>query len=453
MMRIFFMLVLVFSGLLATSAGRLSAAEVPGGPVFDARFLGSYGFLSGREPQISAEESELLKRLLPLIRENKTTEALVLLRPRVTTNSSAALDFLLGNLYFQSGQEQAAAQAYRIALDKFPDFVRARDNLGLLLVSQGRYEEAQPLLAKVIALGGGTGRTYGLLGYCYLETDFPLAAQLAYQNAVMLEPEVRDWQLGLAKAWLAQERYHEAAALFGELIMRNPDETDYWLLQANAWLALGDNEKAMVNLEALRLAGKAPPAALGTLANLYFNAGLYARAAPVYREALRTGGPAQAGNALQAADVMVQLNRIDEARALAADLHRMQDHLERVHHTRLLVLEARLAIVEGDNARARKLLETALEQNPRDGGALLALGRLRAAAGDAEGAILLFQRAAAERDHRFNALVEEARVRVERGDYQRALPLIEAALEERSSNELRRFLREVRQAAGMTPGR
>ena len=99
---------------------------------------------------------------------------------------------------------------------------------------------------------------------------------------------MRDWQLGLARSLLATEEYKEAVALFDSLIAEAPDDPTLWMLQANAYLGVDEPLAAAVNLEAVRMMGKAQNSSLVLLGDIYMNAGMYELAKNAYLEVIRS---------------------------------------------------------------------------------------------------------------------------------------------------------------------
>jgi len=281
-------------------------SQVLDDPEWRQRFLGSYGFLSGAEPEIAQGELTMLREVIDLMKVNPRAAA-TMLSQQVTPESSAALDFILANLHFQNGNLAGAKESYGSALAKFPDFRRAHKNLGLLLVQEGRYKEAAVHLTQAVELGDRDGRNYGLLGYCYLNLERYLAAEQAYRAAILQQPDIRDWKLGLARTLLATEQYRDAVTLFDDLIEDDPEHAASWLLQANAYIGLDQPEAAAVNLEAVRMMGKADTSSLVLLGDIYMNAGMTALAKSVYLEVIaKDAQNVQFGTAYRAADLLIR---------------------------------------------------------------------------------------------------------------------------------------------------
>ncbi|MFL2909608.1 MAG: hypothetical protein ACJZ70_03615 [Limisphaerales bacterium] len=70
-------------------------------PEFVNKFMATYGVKSEVEPNINAEEKELFDKLIPVIKQGPD-KAISMLISKIEAESSAALDFTLGNLYAQA---------------------------------------------------------------------------------------------------------------------------------------------------------------------------------------------------------------------------------------------------------------------------------------------------------------------------------------------------------------
>src|SRR6185503_11265288 len=160
--------------------------------------------------------------------------------------------------------------------------------------------------------------TYGLLGYSYAATGQSLSAESAYRNAVLLQPDLLDWKVGMAQTLFKQQKHAEAAALCGELLERYPERTDLWLLQAGAYVGMGQPLKAAENYEILHRMGKGTVASLATLGDIYVNEGLWDLAASAYGAALDADPLQDASRPLRWIAVLAQRGATTQARALAS---------------------------------------------------------------------------------------------------------------------------------------
>ncbi len=416
-------------------------------PEWQKSFLGSYGFLSGAEPEINATELELLREVIDVMRANPRAAA-AMLQQQTGEQSSAALDFILANLEFQNGETDPAMAHYQSALKKFPDFRRAHKNLGLLLVQKGDFAGALEHLSRAVELGDRDGRSYGLMGYCYINLENHLAAEAAYRNAILQQPETRDWKLGLARSLLAMERYKEAVALFDTLIAANPDDASAWLLQANAYVGLEQPRAASVNLEAVRAMGKAQNSSLVLLGDIYMNEGMPDLAKDAYLEVIASDEDGvEFRTAYRAADLLVRSRAFDEAKELLSSIQRQYgEELASEDELKVLTLEAKVARAQGRKKEAAKLLETIVERDGTRGDALLELAAYHRGEGNDAKALLLIERAENLDAFEYQALLEHAQLKVASRDYREAAQLLRRALQIRSEPRVAGFLARVEQS-------
>ena len=134
-------------------------------------------------------------------------QAIKQLSEQIKEDDSAAFDFILANLYFQEGDLVAAEKFYLQAIKKYPSFRRAYKNLGFVNIQSGDYVSAINSISKSMELGDVDGRAYGLLAYSYLTQENYYPAEAAYRQAILMQPEVVDWKLGLARCLLETVSY------------------------------------------------------------------------------------------------------------------------------------------------------------------------------------------------------------------------------------------------------
>ncbi len=424
-----------------------SGSSIVRDPEWQKSFLGSYGFLSGAEPEIKPSELEVLREVIDLMNVNPRAAA-AMLEQRTTGETSAAIDFILANLHFQNGQLPKATASYQQALSKFPDFRRARKNLGLLMVQQENYSGAIENLTKAIELGDRDGRSYGLLGYAYINKENFLAAEAAYRSAVMLQPATKDWQLGLARALLAENRNDEAAALFAGYLERYPDDANAWKLQANAYLGLDQPRAAAVNLEAVRMLGKADTSSLILLGDIYMNEGITDLAKEAYLEVIETDEDRKHYKAaFRAAELLLRSQATGDASDVLASIDRYYSKgLGSDQKLELLTLTAKLKRARGEPKEAAKLLEEIVRRDGTRGDALLELAKYNQGVGNKEKALLLLERAANLEHFEYQALVEQAQFHVGERDYEKAAKSLQQALQIKREPRVEQFLARIEEA-------
>ncbi len=418
-------------------------------PAFRRRFEESYLAETEIEPRVTTAERELIQDVSERLGKDQRTEALALLHKRRDAGSSAVIDFLVGNIHFEMDENDRAAEAYTVAVDKYPKFLRAWKMLGTVRARQDDAAAAVGAFTRVVELGGGNSLVYGLLGVCHTKLGDPVAAESAFRLAIMLDPLTLDWKMGLARAFFDQKRYADLAALCEALIARSPDKADLWLLQANAFIGLDRRQEAIGNLELVDQLGASTPDSLLLLGDLYVNDELFAPALEAYQRALATGAHAAVVRSVRALPSLIGRGATAEAHALLDGLDALPEGaLDEQQHKGLLKLRAKLAMAEGaGNEEVLRVLEEIVRLDPLDGEALLLLGQHHDEAGNHELAIFYFERAASLPDFEAEAKRLHAVLLVSERRYNEALPLLKRALDLTQNERLREYVRAIEQYA------
>jgi tetratricopeptide (TPR) repeat protein len=440
---------LLVSPLLADARPSLREG-LPGGsldatwrdPDFVRSFIGSFGFLSGLEPTVSAEERDFLQTVLDTIQRDPE-QAIRLLQQNLRSDSSAAFDFILGNLQFQTDRLSAAADSYRNAIRKFPDFRRAHKNLGLLRLRQNDYPEAIRHLSRAMELGDVDGRSFGLLGYAHLQLGQPFPASIAYRQATLLQPTTTDWQIGLVQSLMQTGRANEAIAVIDHLLQKQPERGDLWLLQANAWLSLDNPQQAAMAIEMAHRLGNARERSLLLLGDIYFREGLSELALDNYMAALDKAGDNLPSALVRAVDLFQRRHDDQRAATLMDALTEREDALTREQRQDLLRMRARRAEREGDLEQARDWLEALIAASGLNGNALIELARVHQQMGETEQAINRLEQARLIPASERNALIALARLKVAENQPSHAIPLLRRALQIQHEPALEAYLERL----------
>jgi hypothetical protein len=101
----------------------------------------------------------------------------------------------LGRIYLDREEFVLAREEFLSALRLKPDYAFAHNNMGVLLIREGKPAEALPWLQKAIHLDPRYADSYGNLGAAYEAIDNLLAAQRAYEAGLRVAPN---------SAWLAK---------------------------------------------------------------------------------------------------------------------------------------------------------------------------------------------------------------------------------------------------------
>lgn len=419
-----------------------------GTPAFRARFLESYIGESEIEPAVAGPERDLLVRAMDLITEDKLEEAASLLSGRTGPGTSAVIEFTLGNVRFQQDRLAQAAQAYRAAVEKYPKFRRAWNNLGIVLVRMEDPAGAAAALSRVVGLGGGDGLVFGLLGWSHAQVGDHVAAESAYRFATLLDPGSTEWKMGLVRCFFKQERFAEAASLCGRLIAEAPERAELWLAQGEAFARLDQPLKAAGNFEIVDRLGASTAESLGNLGDIYANQALYDLSVNAFLRVLERFPASPPERAIRAARFLAAHGARAEARALAAGIETsLGERLRPEDRKELLRLRARLAVAEGAGDEEAALLEGIVLLDPLDGDALILLGQHHGRRGDFEKAVFYLERAANIEAHEADARIRHAQLLVARRDYRQAIPLLQRAQEIRPRDNVQNYLEQVERAA------
>jgi tetratricopeptide (TPR) repeat protein len=445
----------VASEATAPASNPVAPASSPAGseldawkdPEFRKAFMGSYGVLAEREPKLSPQEREGLEKVVPLLGSDLPA-AEAALAALVKPDGSALLDFTLGNVQFQRDRLDEAAKSYRSAVQKFPTFLRAWKNLGLLAMRTGDMPGAIRALTRMIELGGGDGLTYGLLGQAHASQGDFLSAESAYRQALLLSPDSLDAKLGLTRALFKEERYAEAAALCGDLIAKHPERTDLMVLQASAFLGMKEPRRAAQNYEILARTGHATPEILYALGDIYINESLMDLAAGATIRAIDLDPGQAPARAFRAAEALAARGALEPAGLVLARMRSvLEPSLDESDKRRLLKLQARIDVAQGSGDKAAAVLEEIVALDPLDGEALMLLGQHYSRVGQPEKAAFYYERAASLEAFEADAKVRLAQILVGQGKYGDAVTLLKRSQELKPRDEIARYLDQVERVA------
>lgn len=433
----------------ADARSRLSpwVLEIWNDPGFQKRFTESYLAETDIEPGLVTAERETMRQVMELHAGDQLDAAAELLQNARREDASAVLDFALGNIRFQQDRLDDAELAYRAAVQKFPKFRRAWGNLGQVHFRRGDFTSAGDAFTKVVELGGVDGLTFGLLGVCHARSGNDVAAESAFRMATMLAPSTLDWKMGLAESFYRQQRFADAAALFGTLIAAQPERADFWLAQGEAYARMGQARKAAENFELADQLGGATVASLSNLGDIYANEELYPLAVDAYMRALQRPD-ANVDRVLRAAKFMAASGALAETGELLAGIEKLRgEQLTPEARKDLLKLRARVAAASGAGEQEAQILEQIVALDPLDGDALILLGQYHERAGDPEKAVFLFERAAGIEKFEADASVRHAQLLVRQRRFAEAVPLLRRAQSLQPRDNIQEYLVQVERAA------
>ncbi len=417
-------------------------------PGFQKSFIGGYGINADVEPRISQDDMALLELVRQLMADSLPA-AEALLRDSVRPESSATLDLTLGGTRLQQDKLPEALDNYRSAVAKFPTFRRAYRSIGLICTRTGDFDGAIAAFNRMIELGAADAYTYGLLGYCHSAKQDYQPAEAAYRNALLLQPTSVEWRLGLTRSVFKQSKFEDAASLLDVLLNTFPDKADFWLLQAHTFLGLKQPINAAVNLEILDSIGKSTVDSLYTLGDIYVSQSLPEPALRAYERAIAANPEQDATRAMRCAEALAARGGPSQANSLLEVMKvQLAQNLSDAHRTRLLKLQARLAMNAGKSDEATAAtLEEIVKIDPLDGEALMLLGQHFKGAAQPDQAIMYYERAAGLEATAVNAKVKIAQILVSQGRFAEALPLLRDAQSLKPRDDVARYIEQVERAS------
>jgi tetratricopeptide (TPR) repeat protein len=403
----------------------------------------SSSFLKEREPEMSEEEYALYQKVVTMLASNPDF-AVKLLEAMYTDNKeppSPAFQFILGNAYYAANQTDRAETNYRNAVNRYPTFLRAWVNLGVLYYSAGRYSEAVPCFSKAVELGDRDSSTFGLLGYSLQREGDLVSAEMAYMQALGGDPSNVDWKEGLLGICIEGKQFTRAESLVKNLIKEHPDNAQYWLSYANILLAEGRKVEATVLLETSSGAGFANVDELTLLGDLYADQGMTREAGAIYQKVLVPSPDVGEKKLLHYAQVLVASGKLQDAEGILGMMKTGDDDTEGVE---LRQTKADLLAAEKKWPEARAELDGLLKVAPLNGKALISLGRAYAAEDDVPRATLAFETAFGVPGSTYIASLELANIELKNKHYAKSVEYLQKALGIEKTDEVQDFLVKVR---------
>jgi tetratricopeptide (TPR) repeat protein len=402
----------------------------------------SSGFLKDREPEMTAEEFPIYEKVSALL-ATQPDFAITLLEGMLSekTPPSPAFELVLGNAYYSVGQRDKAEAHYLSAVKRYPSFIRAWDNLGILYYSMDRYGEAIPCLSKAVALGARDPGTLGLLGFCLERTGKPVAAEMSYMQALSGDPDNTDWMTGLLRIYTQGRQFGPAESLVKNLIKARPAEAGYWLAYADILLADNRKLEAIVMLEASSGAGVAGIEELSLLADLYAGQGLVPEAIGAFQKTIALNPDLGERKLIRFAQVLVSAGRLQQAEQVLAGL---PEALTPAGRLALLQARADIFAARKQWPEARRELAALLQASPLDGRAMMGMGDAYLAEGDLVRAELSYGAAYRIPESAYRASFELANIELRNRHYDRCAEYLQKALSIEKTDAMQDFLDRVK---------
>ncbi len=385
----------------------------------------SMNFRKEREPDMTAAEFALYERMSSMVETNPAF-ALQLLETMLGDgeDDSAAFDLALGNLYFAEQRIDEALERYHSAVEKYPEFLRGWNNIGMIHYQRQEWREAATAFAKAVNLGDRDAQTFGLLAFSMRQTGNTLGAEMAFMQAMTANPEDPNWIGGLLELYFANGRHVQSESLVHEMVRLEPENARNWMRYASLLITLERPLEAATQLEIARQLGVADRESLGLLGDLYVSLGLVPEAISAYQDI--PGGADELGvsRLIAYARSLISQGDLDDAQSVLDQLP-TTTNWPQIRAQRFA--EAELAVAQEDWESAQLAYDGVLQTEPLNPNALLGLGHTLSASGDISRAQFVFESALQVPESERRASLELANLALNNRNFGNALNYLNRA--------------------------
>ncbi len=163
----------------------------------------------------------------------------------------------LGAAFMEHGEYDRADAEYRALLARAPTYPRAYYNLGLLALRRGRLDDAVSSFQRTVALAPRNSSAHTHLGILALQAGDERAAEAAFQAALRIEPTQREALNNLAAMYLERREWSKALDLVDAALLRDPAYLEASYNKGVALAGLGRGAEAEAVLRDVR--SRLPP--------------------------------------------------------------------------------------------------------------------------------------------------------------------------------------------------
>jgi tetratricopeptide (TPR) repeat protein len=174
--------------------------------------------------------------------QNRPKDAIPLLEEAGRGRNDPEIDTLLAIALRQAGHADKAVLKLKRATKRKPPYAAAFHELGYLLFSLERYDEAIEVLNRGLEVAPMMPELPVQLGYAHLRRRNWGGAKMAFARALAISPTLYDALHGMAMAHSESGEHAAAAEHFRRCLTSRPDDASLWLNLGHCLLALGQSE-------------------------------------------------------------------------------------------------------------------------------------------------------------------------------------------------------------------
>ena len=285
-----------------------------------------------------------------------------------------------GIAYSREGRFSQAEAAYRRALAIDPHCLPAEINLGLAYFKSADYGHAIPPLQQAASQGVDTDQVHTLLAMSFYALHQYEAASRHYEVLFRRQPGNIMLQYLLAESYMRSHQTDRLPALLADMQAATPDSPVIYMLAGEQYDRLGQTDKAIAELLKAEAAAPEIPMVHFALGYFYWEQHLTDKAQAEFQ-----------------AETQIKDGEVSQARGFLGDI----------------------ALNEGDNATAERLLRESVAEDPQVRIAQYDLGVISARKHDNAAAVRYFQAAIALDPQRADAYYRLATLYRELGERDR----------------------------------
>lgn len=454
------------------------------------------GFTAGCHRDPNKQKQRYLESGKRYADEGKTKEAAIQFSNALKVDHNfAEAHYQLSKVYLKQGAVLPAYQELRRTVDLQPNNVKARIDLGNILIAGRQPDKAAEQANAVLAVDGNNPDAFALLAAVAAAKGDRVEALAQIQHALAIAPDRAAFHATLGML----QSSDPATASDGEQQLRKAVSLDNKNIGAHIVLASllqkkGDLQGAQDQMKAAVAADPKNLMARATLADLYLRQNDSAKAEETFRQASDDLGDTEGGAGLLAnyyirtnqldkaqtayaelvakhpksaplklayARILILNKNIDKARAVGADLAKTDSSLPEV-----AILNGMILLNDGKTNDAFNLLQKSAKNNPDSVGVKLMLARAARAKGDMTVAQQNYRDAAKLNPRNVEAATGLAEISIETHDFttlsqvadstiaaapQAANPYVWRGMAEGSRNELDKAEADFHQALKLDP--
>jgi len=224
--------------------------------------------LAQTEPVQNAFESKQLSQAA--VQKNRADALKILQEASKNEKASAALFYNLGNLYKETGDYAESINAYKKAIDIFPEFYKAHKNLGIVYSLDSQWENSLKSIDTAVGIKGADLAIYLCLASNHIALKNYDSALFSLNNAQVFDSQNLNLKINKAYCMYELGRAKELEALCEEILNSDSKNQIAWKYLCSSYISQGETKKAIATLESMKHLELATLSEIALLGDLYF---------------------------------------------------------------------------------------------------------------------------------------------------------------------------------------